>query len=522
MDIDMTQEAVHFTPYTGVETRATILCATCGAPMTGQTGLAMCENCIRLNVDISDGIQREGSIHFCKGCDRYLQPPAHWVSASLESKELLALCLKKLRGLQKVRLIDAAFIWTEPHSKRIKLKIKVQDAFQDTFLLQTFEVEFVVIYTQCPDCAKTYTPNTWRACVQVRQKVPHKRTFLYLEQLMLKHSAHKDCINIREVKDGLDFFFAQRNHAVKLVDFFTSVTPVKSSKSSELISQDIHTATKSYKFTYSVEIAPICKDDLVCIPAKMAKQLGNISQLLLCTRVGTGIHLLDPNTLQTAEVTNQVFWREPFQTLADVAELKEYFVLNVEPLGPTKGKMVLADVELMRTSDNAQFTVRAHLGGILHAGDDALGYSISDSNFNNSNFEKLNDNLIPPVILVKKHYPRRKKGKSRAWKLKRMGREESEMLPRKQDQERAERDYELFLREIEEDTELRGTLNLYKGSLKTPAKTQKMEGVEMEAEEGAQTETEDGEDDLPEINVDELLDEFDEMTMQDTPMETAP
>lgn len=484
--------------------------------MTGQTGVAMCENCIRLNVDISEGIQREGSIHFCKECERFLQPPQHWVRASLESKELLALCLKKLRGLSKVRLIDAAFIWTEPHSKRIKLKIKVQDAFQDTYLLQTFEVEFVVVYTQCPDCAKNYTPNTWRACVQVRQKVSHKRTFLYIEQLMLKHSAHKDCINIREVKDGLDFFFAHRNQAVKLVDFFNHISPIRSTKSSELISQDIHTATKSYKFSYSLEIVPICKDDLICLPAKLAKSLGNISQLVLCTRVGSGLHLLDPNTLQTAELSNDVYWRSQFASLADVTELKEYVVLNVEPLGPTHGRLALADVELMRTSDNHTFTTRTHLGGILHAGDDALGYNIEDSNFNDPNFEKLNDNKIPPVVLVKKHYPRRKKNKSRAWKLKHLGREESEVLPRKQDQERAERDYELFLREIEEDTELRNTLHLYKSTLKTPPKTTKMDGVEMDVAE--QTDTEDGEDenDLPEINIDDLMDEFEEMKVQDT------
>jgi len=33
--------------------------------------------------------------------------------------------------------------------------------------------------------------NTWKASVQVRQKVTHKRTFLWLEQLILKHNAHK-------------------------------------------------------------------------------------------------------------------------------------------------------------------------------------------------------------------------------------------------------------------------------------------------------------------------------------------
>ena len=56
---------------------------------------------------------------------RYLQPPNQYVACDLESRELLALCLKRLK-LNKVRLVDAGFIWTEPHSKRIKVKVVIQ------------------------------------------------------------------------------------------------------------------------------------------------------------------------------------------------------------------------------------------------------------------------------------------------------------------------------------------------------------------------------------------------------------
>ena len=41
-------------------------------------------------------------------------------------RELMALCLKKLKNLNKVKLIDANFLWTEPHSKRIKVKLAIQ------------------------------------------------------------------------------------------------------------------------------------------------------------------------------------------------------------------------------------------------------------------------------------------------------------------------------------------------------------------------------------------------------------
>lgn len=49
-----------------------------------------------------------------------------WKTAELESSELLAICLKNMKGLKKIKLLDAKFIWTEPHSRRIKLKLTVQ------------------------------------------------------------------------------------------------------------------------------------------------------------------------------------------------------------------------------------------------------------------------------------------------------------------------------------------------------------------------------------------------------------
>lgn len=97
----------------------------------------------------------------------------------------------------------------------------------NTILEQTFEIEYLVQHGQCSDCAKLAAKNTWKALVQVRQKVPHKRTFLYLEQLILKHNAQKDTISVKEVKDGLDFFYSTRAHALKMVDFLNSVAPVR-------------------------------------------------------------------------------------------------------------------------------------------------------------------------------------------------------------------------------------------------------------------------------------------------------
>src|SRR5690606_32539592 len=82
---------------------------------------------------------------WCKGCGRYLVPPNFWLQAELESKELLAYCLKRIKGLNKVKLVDAGFVYTEPHSKRLKVKLTVQkEVFNGTILQQQFVVELVV------------------------------------------------------------------------------------------------------------------------------------------------------------------------------------------------------------------------------------------------------------------------------------------------------------------------------------------------------------------------------------------
>ena len=327
-----------------------------------------------------------------------------------------------------------------------------------------------------------------------------------------------DCLR-QEVKDGLDFFFSERNHAEKFVDFLNSVAPVRVKKSQELISMDIHTSSKSYKFSFSCELIPICKDDLIALPIKLAKQLGNIFPLAICYRVGTSVNILDPSTLQTADISTTIFWRYPFAPralLADVQDLVEFIVMDIEAVGVQKGRFFLAEATVARASDlganDTTYFTRTHLGGVLHAGDSVLGYHLAGTNFNNPNYEALEQNntlasQLPDVVLVKKAYNRKKKPKTRNWRLKRMNKDEGELLPRKQDQEKMERDFEMFLRDVEEDDELRGTVALYKKR----AERNKMEGVETASMADAESEG----DEVPKIDIGELLDDFDELDIED-------
>lgn len=124
------------------------------------------------------------------------------------------------------------------------------------------------------------------------------------------------------------------------------------------------------------------------------------------------------------------------------------------------------------------FITRTHLGHILNPGDHAAGYFLAHRNFNNDNFAELLERIsnssrqshlgggIPDVVLVKKTYPNaRKKRKTREWRLKNLAveKEDEEIKGGKNVVERREMDYEIFLRDLEEDEELRSMVNLYKG-----------------------------------------------------------
>ena len=149
-------------------------------------------------IDVAEGIQLTGDIQQCRTCERWNGPP--WMYCERESNDMLKMCLKRIKGMTKnIKIIDAKLMWTEPHSKRVKIKVVIsKEIMSNTEMQKTIFITFLEKNLQCDDCRKSFTPHLWNSVVQLRQKVPHKRTFLFLEQLMLKHKAHEHCLNVEE------------------------------------------------------------------------------------------------------------------------------------------------------------------------------------------------------------------------------------------------------------------------------------------------------------------------------------
>ena len=393
---------------------------------------AMCANCIRTRVDITEGIPKQVALQNCRACGRYLNPPKAWIACQPESKELLTICLKRIKGLNKVKLIDASFIWTEAHSKRLKVKLTVQkEVFSGVILQQVFVVEMVIHNFQCTNCHMVAAESTWRACVQVRQKVDHKRTFFLLEQLILKHKAHQQTVSVKEVPDGVDFYFLHRHHALKFQDFVTSVVPSRLKNSSEkLISEDFNNNKINAKHCFSVEVVPICKDDLILCHPKQYGSMGNLGPLALCNGVTTSLKVIDPTTMKRGELRSEMFFRHPRFALMTSKQLIEYTVIDSEPTGIASGKVQQSDVTVARTRDlgsnDETFRTLSHLGNILQAGDTVMGYDLTAAVYNEADHSKEWPKLqLPDVILVKKVYPEQRR-RRRAWKLRALIKEEEE------------------------------------------------------------------------------------------------
>ena len=443
-------------------TYSKIVCCICGVVMDANNE-GICEACAKKNIDITTGITKVASLIYCRTCERYKRPP--WIKVERESQDMMNLCLSKIKGLNKVQLIDSSFVWTEPHSKEIKLKLTIQKELNKSLISTSFIVTFKEDWTQCEDCKKTFTPHIWRAVVQLRQKVNHKRTFLFLEQVILKHKAQNKALNIKEHPEGVDFYFSNRSQANTFCSFIHEFLPCQMKTSRQLISVDEKSNEAEYKETFRLEIAPICQDDLVILNEDNYKKLGSIGPVLLCYKQIKSLKFIDPITFETLDLDNNTYWRYELKSEIDRKCLSEFLILNVEEeidykklaekdksqrvikkivnnrknkvqkmeLDESKNsirsnltnnskyiellekkledkKIKIVNVKCIRNSEKEEnkeiIEVRTFLGRKMHPGDVYYGYDLTRINISDENEEFLSTKKgkIPDIILVKKKY----------------------------------------------------------------------------------------------------------------------
>ncbi|KAK3030283.1 hypothetical protein RJ639_039866 [Escallonia herrerae] len=271
----------------------------------------------------------------------------------------------------KIRGVHAEFIWTEPHSKRIKVRFTIQkEVLANAIFEQKYIVEYVQHERMCDSCSRVQAnPDQWVAVVQLRQHVSHRRTFFYLEQIILKHDAAARAINVKQMSEGIDFFFANRSHAIKFVEFVGRVAPVKSDKINNL--------------------CPMTRRAITTITSTRSR-------------------------LRSVRFAVKIL------------SLVQYYVIDVKIVSSEVNvggsSYTAADVEVAHLADlGTVLYAKTHLGHLLKPGDYALGYDLYGANTNDAELDKYRGLKLPEAILIKKSYEetrQKKRGKPRPWKLK--------------------------------------------------------------------------------------------------------
>lgn len=399
-----------------------ILCCKCGIPIEPRL-MNMCDRCLTTEVSVSSKIRRNLAVEHCRGCERYFCPPKSWLEFTWGSKEFLLYLVKKNKSLSGLCILDSNFVYTEPNSKRIVVSLTVQESG----IKLPLEVKYIIKNMQCPDCAKVEAKQFWNSLVQVRHKAEHPRMFIYLEQLILKNKAYGDTTNIKQRKGGLDFYYMDKNGAVRMVNFLQSVLPIRIKVSERLISRDVHTSTCNYKFTYSVEIVPLCKDDLVVIDKQLAGSLG-VGMLVVVQKVTTSISLLDIKLMKTIKITPTFYWsnQDKLKVLMSSKDFIKYTVLVKEKTRMRSEEFCVYNLTV--TENGSDFVeARTHLA--VEEEDVVFGYDLQHSNLT-TECESSAD-----VILIRKE-PRG----DIVWKIETTEKNSSE--------------YRLFVEDIENDKEM--------------------------------------------------------------------
>ena len=425
------------------ETSVKIPCCICGIMITPNPS-NMCVACFRRQMDDQNGsVPEKSEVVYCRDCGRYQVNQTQWINAELESPELLQLCLKKLP--QNIRVIEAKFLFTEPHSKRLRVQVTFErEDFNGTILRQSQIITYFVHTVQCKTCQELATHRDhWKAIVQLRQHSHSKRTLFWLEQQLITHGVANSASAIERKSDGLDFQFNDKSSAEKLVSFLKGIIPLEVKQSNQVKGQDLVNMQYDTRFTYSLKCPPISREDLVILPKKVFESTGRQSPLCLVTKIGRAIRFVNPFTGHSFVVDGKIILTYNFEPLLSHDRLVQFAILSKDIISKN-GDYEIADFEItdVETYDE-RVIVRSHLGKLLNEGDICTAYDLRSESLTDENEALIRKLKFERIVIVGKyHEPKPKKAKK--YKVK-------TLAPTMKEDDKA---IEEFLDEIEDNPDL--------------------------------------------------------------------
>ena len=434
-----------------------IPCCLCGQ-MILPNEANQCTTCLAQQFDLRQVLQGKNGephiIHQCRQCRRFARTESVYEPCDFESPELLSICLKQIPALitskngataSKIHIVDAIWVWTEPHSMRLKIRLTIRTEMMAVQIQQRVLVEYHIHWKMCDNCNRQYTNRTWQALVQLRQKRDIGATRRGLAAMEMALRRNKDLrskvLKIDACKNGLDFYFLTLPQAQSFAQFLAKLAPMKIKTTQKLVSTDVKSNTANIKYTLTCDVVPLTRDDLIIVHKHTHGKLSG--KLGLVIKQSSQVHIIDASptrqggAMDILELSSEAYHKaggdKGYTTLQTPERMVRFVVLDVELCdaddtvtndhdvyeGPASGveKYAMADVLVARESDmgsnDLTYSVVSHMGHLIQPGDIVLGYdlestsggglSVSSSTGIVDVEEIINSNVVlPDVVLVKK------------------------------------------------------------------------------------------------------------------------
>lgn len=337
----------------------------------------------------------------CPKCERWAVGPQNnpertesaWSSHELESSSLLAAILKRwLQQQQSVKILEAGWIWTEPHSRRLKLFVDLERLVLEGRLpvRQRITLELVVRNLTCPQCLREASEHQWSALLQLR----HPRGGRHVataEEVLRRHGVGARLVDVSTQKEGMDLFFGNRKDleaAASLLATSLPCAPRRAAPAVKVVGRDSHTSRARAEAVVRLELLPYLRRDLLLLPPQT---------LAVVTKVASSFHI---STIDLKHVTSG--WRTSTLTtdqlttsnkftptlLLAASNLRRYIILDINEDDSTAEVMREdTDASALGSSsgvggdnDTDMLSIIAHCPSfhLLRTGEVALGYDIKD------------------------------------------------------------------------------------------------------------------------------------------------
>ncbi|KAJ1462693.1 hypothetical protein M885DRAFT_505721 [Pelagophyceae sp. CCMP2097] len=355
-----------------------VACPTCGTPTEPRDDSVQCLTCTMADHDwrkpLADHVRDHPkvlAVQICPKCllvrtSDHTSKKATWEPLPRESDALLGFLLRRIRsvllgkralatveGLSRalaggaLTLADARFVWTEPHSRRLKVDVDIAHGCASLpSVRQRCTLEFVEENVTCDAClgAKKESrgrkmggdAGTFGARVVIRVKRLDKgrggaRTLRSLEDALKGLRSFTDSSTGGRRHDaGFDVDFEVEQEASRFIAELKRIgrapLRVAGDYTKKLITHDANSNISDFQKVKFVEVPPIDKFDVVLLDAPREGKKGKKPRLALVLSVRATMRLLVLRDKSELEFGAEQYFRDPFEAIVSADAMVEFVV----------------------------------------------------------------------------------------------------------------------------------------------------------------------------------------------------